>query len=173
MIRYPSNGSQTTSSANGTSNNNSGSNNDTIIITYDHLGNHLWIDQSNKKLFIKRVLVAWKNYDRILQWNVFHINTGSRIFIERNWSKHEQIHCAACSTETDNHADTHCFGSNIWPLLFTSEEFVVSPFLEDYSEQVNIQICTGETSYTMELGEVMKLIFVQGLWFRKSTEKNY
>ena len=56
-------------------------------------------------------------------------------------------------------------------LSFTSEECMVTPFLQDYSEQVNIPICTGVTSYIMELGEVVILIFVQGLWFGNRMEK--
>ena len=49
----------------------------------------------------------------------------------------------------DNHADTHFFGRNIRPISFKSEEFMVAPFIEDYSEQVNIPIRKGATSYTM------------------------
>ena len=48
---------------------------------------------------------------------------------------------------------------------------MVAPFLAEYSEQVNTPICTGETSYTMELGEVIILIFFQVLWFENSMEK--
>ena len=95
----------------------------------------------------------------------FHINTGSRRFIGNTSRKQEQIHLNECSTDMNNHADTHCFGSNIWPLLFTSEEFMVSPFLEDYSEQVNTPIFTGATSYTTKSGEFVILLFGQGLLF--------
>ena len=70
-----------------------------------------------------------------------------------------------------NHKDTHCFGRNIRPIPFKSEECAVSPFMEEYSEQVNIPICTGATSYTMELVEVVILIFVQGLWFGNRMDK--
>ena len=70
-----------------------------------------------------------------------------------------------CSIDIDNHEDTHYFGSNIQPLLFTSQYFPVAPFLEYYYEQLNISISTGATSYTMELEEVIILIFGQGLWF--------
>ena len=63
------------------------------------------------------------------------------------------------------------FGRNIRPISFISEECTVAPFLEDYSEQVNIPICTGATFYTMESGEVRILIFGQGLWFDNRMEK--
>ena len=65
----------------------------------------------------------------------------------------------------DNHADKHCFGRNIRLISFTSEECTVAPFLAEYSEQKNIPIFTGVTSYTMESGEVIIIIFGQGLWF--------
>ena len=45
------------------------------------------------------------------------------------------------------------------------------PFLADYYEQVNVPICTDATLYTMELEEVIVLIFVKGLWFGNSIEK--
>ena len=48
---------------------------------------------------------------------------------------------------------------------------MVSPFPEDYYEQINIPICTGANLYTMESGEVIILIFGQGLWFGNRMEK--
>ena len=48
---------------------------------------------------------------------------------------------------------------------------MVAPFLAEYSEHVNIPICTGATLYTMESGEVIILIFGQGLWFGNRMEK--
>ena len=71
----------------------------------------------------------------------------------------------------DNHVDKNCFGRNICPVSFTSEYFTVSPFLSEYYEQVNIPICTGVTSYTMESGESIILIFGQGLWFGNRMDK--
>ena len=171
MIWYPSNGIRITAAENVTNDNKSGVNNDASIITYGHLGNPLWIGHIDIKHLIKKVSVAWENYGCILQSDIFHINRGSRIFIENTSSKQGEIYWDACSTDMDNHPDAHFFGRNIRPISFTSEECTVAHFLKDYSEQVNIQICTGETSYTMELGEVIKLIFVQGLWFGKSMEK--
>ena len=159
MIQYPSKISQITAAANVTNNNNSGGNNYTISITYDHLGNPLLLGQSYIKYIIKNILVAWKHYGRILKSDVFHINTGSRRFIERTSRKQEKIHWDACSTYMYNHTDTHCCGGNIRMMSFASEECTVAPFLEDYSEQVNIPICTGATSYIMESREVIIIIF--------------
>ena len=49
---------------------------------------------------------------------------------------------------------------------------MVAPFLEEYSEQVNIPIFTSATSYTMKLGEVVIInLFCQGLWFVNNMEK--
>ena len=61
-----------------------------------------------------------------------------------------------------NPADTHYFGRNILLISFTSKYFTVAPFLADYSEQLNIPIFTGTTSYTMESGEVIIIIFDKG-----------
>ena len=72
----------------------------------------------------------------------------------------------------DNHADTHCFERHIRLILFTSEECTVKKFIVEYSEQVNIPIFTGATSYTMELRKVIILIFGQGLWFGNRTDKS-
>ena len=116
-------------------------------------------------------MVACKHYGRILQPGIFHINTGFRIFIEKTSRIQEKIHWDVCSTDMDKYADTHCFGRNTWPISFTSEEYTVTPFLEKYSEQVNIPICTGATLYTMESGEVIILIFGQGLWFGNRMDK--
>ena len=48
---------------------------------------------------------------------------------------------------------------------------MVAPFLAEYSEQINIPICTGATSYTIESGEVIILIFGQILCFGNRMEK--
>ena len=63
----------------------------------------------------------------------------------------------------NDHSDTHCFGRKIRPISFTSEECTVTTFLEEYYEQEHIPICTGANSYTTESGEVIILIFGQGL----------
>ena len=63
------------------------------------------------------------------------------------------------------------FGRNIWPLSFISAECMVAPLLAEYSKQLNIPICAGATSYTMESGEIIILIFCQGLWFGNRMEK--
>ena len=158
MIRYPSNRSQITVATNVTKYNNSGGNNDTSVITYDHLGNPLRLENSELKHLIKKVSVAWKHYGRILQLDLFHINIGSRRFIEKSSRKQEKINWDACSTCMNNHTDKNKIGRNIHTIEFTSAECTVTHFLAEYSEQVNIPICKGATSCTMEYGEVIILI---------------
>ena len=48
---------------------------------------------------------------------------------------------------------------------WTGKECSVSPFLADCYEQINIQICTGATVYSLESGEMIILLFGQELWF--------
>ena len=72
----------------------------------------------------------------------------------------------------DSHADTHCFGRNFRPISWTGHECSVAPFLAEYSEQVHIPICTGITTYTLDSGEVVILLFRQGLWFGNRMEKS-
>ena len=71
--------------------------------------------------------------------------------------------CRALATETENHANTHCFGANFRPISFTLEECTVSTLLPEYVEQINVPICTGVTDLTLDSGEVVILEFVQGL----------
>ena len=71
----------------------------------------------------------------------------------------------------DNHTEKIVLEKNIRPISFILKECTGAPFLAEYSEQVNIPICTGATSNTMESGEVIILIFGQDLWFDNSMEK--
>ena len=72
----------------------------------------------------------------------------------------------------DNHADTHCFEANFWQLSFTSEDCTVSPFLPQYSEQMDVPICKGVTYLTLDSGEVVILDFGPGLQFGNRMEKS-
>ena len=128
-----------------------GGNNYTSMITYDHLGNHFWLGRSDIKYIISKVSVVWNHYGLILQLDIYHVNTESRIFIAKA-SKQTQIHWYALYTGMDNRADTIFFGSNIKPISFKSEECTIAPFLVEYSKHVNIPIHTGMTSYKMESG---------------------
>ena len=74
--------------------------------------------------------------------------------------------------EIDNHADTHCFGVNFIPFMWTGMECSVSPFLDEYDSQENVPICSGATAYTAENGETVILIFGQGLWFGERMNKS-
>ena len=76
------------------------------------------------------------------------------------------------ATEIDSHADTHCFGANFRPILFTQQECTVAPFLAEYEEQANVRICTGATAFTRDNGEVIILIFGQGLWFGEKMSRS-
>ncbi len=61
---------------------------------------------------------------------------------------------------------------NFRPIYFTQKECSVSPFLSEYKEQSNVRICTGATAYTKENGEVVILIFGQGLWFGNRMDRS-
>ena len=77
----------------------------------------------------------------------------------------EKVICRASATEMENRDDTHCFGDNYRPILFTSEEFTVSPLLPEYAEHMNVPICTGVTALTLDSGEGLILEIGQDLWF--------
>ena len=79
----------------------------------------------------------------------------------------DEIYKNPCPTEIDSHVETHCFGRNFRPMHWTGKECLVSPFLTENFEQINIQICTGATAYYLESGEIIILLFGQGLWFGK------
>ena len=74
--------------------------------------------------------------------------------------------------EIDNHADTHVFGANFRPILFTGQECNVRPFLDEYQEVSNIPIVTGATAWDSDEGETLILIFGQGLWFGNRIRKS-
>ena len=106
---------------------------------------------------------------------IFRIWTGSRRQIEnvkRKRGVDNDIYPNACQTDMDSHADTHCFGRNFRPIHWTGQECSVAPFLSEYSQQENIQICTGATAFTLDTGEVIILLFGQGLWFGNRMEKS-
>ena len=46
----------------------------------------------------------------------------------------------------------------------------MSPFVPEYTEQVNIPIFTGVTALTLNSGEVVILDFGKGLWFGNRME---
>ena len=72
-------------------------------------------------------------------------------------------------SEIDNHADTTCFGSNFTAINFTGEHCEVSPFSDQYKALTNIPVATAATAWdNPDTGEVVILIFHQGLWFGDS-----
>ena len=145
------------------------------------------------RLIVSDVNEAWANYGIITNTDTFQIRSISRQRIKktrkirtevfqiksierRSEAKIErkrtgEIFWGACNTDIDNHVDTHCFGRNFCPIFWTSKGCTVSLFLAEYSEQVNIPICTVTTSYTLPSGEVIILVFGQGLWFGDRMEK--
>ena len=74
--------------------------------------------------------------------------------------------------EIDNHADTHCFGSNFRPLFWNDIQCSVSPFLDEFGSTENVDICCGATAWTAPSGETLLLIFGQGLWFGNRMDKS-
>ena len=71
----------------------------------------------------------------------------------------------AAPSEIDNHADTHVFRGNFIVFFTTSKRWAVSPFLPEYSEQLDVPIFTGATVVDLGNGSTLVLIFGQGLWF--------
>ena len=103
------------------------------------------------------------------------ITTGNRRFInkvKKSKPNFTELYTGPCPTEIDNHADTICFGRNFRPIYFTSEVCSVSPFLSEYDEESDIQICTAATAYNTADGETIILTFGQGLWFGERMERS-
>ena len=69
------------------------------------------------------------------------------------------------STETDNHADIHCFGANFRPTQWCDMQCTVSPFLDDLEKSNSVEICSAGTAVELVHGKAVILIFGQGLWF--------
>ena len=68
-------------------------------------------------------------------------------------------------TESDNHADTHCFGAKFRPLSWNDMQCTVSPFVEDLGSSNSVEICSAATAWNNVEGETIILVFGQGLWF--------
>ena len=56
----------------------------------------------------------------------------------------------AAPPEMDNHADTHVFGRKFKAYFTTSKRCNVSPFLPEYSKQLDVPIVTGATAVDLE-----------------------
>ena len=59
----------------------------------------------------------------------------------------------------DNHVDPHFFVTKFYPISFIQEECNVYPFLPEYTEQMNIPICTVITDLAHDYREVIILYF--------------
>ena len=111
------------------------------MVIDDHLGN-----------LVTKTRLADLRPEKILYRVVFNINTGERRIINKVHKNQNKVICRASANEMGNHADTHCFGSNFIPISFTSEECTVYPFLPEYTEQINVPICTGTNALTLDSG---------------------
>ena len=105
---------------------------------------------------------------------VSRVITGERRSVARvkRCKTEEDVHWDPADTDVDNHADTHVFGKNFRPIYFTSEVCSVAPFLDEYQEQEDVQICTAATAFDTTHGETIILRFGQGLWFGNRMEKS-
>ena len=79
-------------------------------------------------------------------------------------NKYEYVLYAAPS-EMYNHVYMRFFGGNFRFYFMTSKRFTVSPFLPDYSKQLDVPIVIGATDVDLENRSTVVLIFGQGLWF--------
>ena len=109
--------------------------------------------------------------DEIIKIVVFNINKSDQQINNQVNKNQDKVIWMTSDTEVVNHADTHYFGANFWTISFTSEECNVSLFLLEYTEQLNIPICTGFTALTLDSGAVEILEFGQSLWFQNIMEK--
>ena len=65
----------------------------------------------------------------------------------------------------DSQADTCCAGTNWTPMLYTGENFEVSPFLSTYDPVQEISIARCYTVWTLDEGKVYLLLGNEMLWF--------
>ena len=79
----------------------------------------------------------------------------------------------ALSMKSYNHADTHCFGENVQPIMYTRQIFPVSPFIPEYSEQTDVPIVIGATAFDTKNIITYFPVFVQGLWFGNRMKSLY
>ena len=75
-------------------------------------------------------------------------------------------------TESDNHADTHCFGANFRPIHWSDLQCTVNPFVDDLGSSEAVEICTAGTAWDTADGETVILVFGQGLWFGERMPKS-
>ena len=96
------------------------------------------------------------------------VRTGKRRTVskvKRHKYVDDKYYLEPCASKIDNHADTTCFGRNFRPIYFTSKVCSVSPFLPEYNQQEDVQICMEATAFDTDEGETLILMIGQGLWF--------
>ena len=103
----------------------------------------MWSPTINLGNLLQRFLLADLVPDLNRKRMLFNTSTNDHWFINKAHKNQDKVIWRASATEMDNHSDTHCFGENYLPISLTSEECNLSPFRAEYTEQVNIPICTG------------------------------
>ena len=122
----------------------------------------------------KNITVAYKEYETIYPDQVCHTK-GVNIFTVDYCYIQAYIKCGGIvydvlTMESDNHADTHFFGANLLPIMYTRKIITVAPFLPEYSEQTDVPIFTGETYFDTKNVITYLLVFGQGIWFGNLTK---
>ena len=139
-------------------------------VTFDHMGNPLWL---GCLLIVLLALVAWKCAKRIQgKLYIYKISTSNRRFIRqvKRLKNGADRFIDPLPCEIDNHADTTCFGKNFRAISFTSQVCTVSPYLSEYNSLSDIPICTAATAVDLDSGETIILEFGQGLWLGERME---
>ena len=73
--------------------------------------------------------------------------------------------------ESDNHADTHCAGSNCRIEYYTNQSCSVAPFLGEYDALEDVPICSALTAATLDTGETIIIRLGQSLDFHTLMNK--
>ena len=86
-------------------------------------------------------------------------------------SKRGEILYDVLPMESDNRADTDCFGANLRPMMCTRKQCNVSQFLTEYSGQNDVPIVTGVTDFDTKNGKTYLIVFGQRIWFGNQIRK--
>ena len=81
--------------------------------------------------------------------------------MNRQSNQDNQSQIDATPTDIGNHADTHFFGQHFRPVLCNDKICSVFPFLSEYDNTKNVELCSEFTVWTADRGEVYPLIFGQ------------
>ena len=115
----------------------------------DHLEKTIWKDHSGGTVLC--LIIGNRKADPSI------INSINRWM---NWDS--QFHMDATPTDINNHADTHWFGQNFWPVCWNENICSVSPLLSEYDDTNNAELCSAVTACIDDRGEVYLLLFGLG-----------